>query len=169
MALAVFSVGLDACISVKPENLVRLGMSVQQVEALIGPSRGGMWRYESADGAVQIDFTESGAYDFIRIQRDEAGQTVEAWSSDGTPVQARFTRDPNGLLKKEWEHAVPPSSLPIVYQDSPAKVLKLYGQAPYMELHFAFPLKWFTTPPVPIVQQQGSPYRAMGWSALRAN
>jgi hypothetical protein len=148
-------------------------MSVQQVESLVGPSRAGMWRYEWADGSMTIDFSEEvGARSFHRVSRDEVGQTNEGWTSNGAPVQTRFARAPNGFLKKEWEHSVSPSSLPILYRDPQAKVLQLYGQAPYMELHFAEPLfghfrngkliAWFMTPQIPIVQWEGNRDRATG-------
>jgi hypothetical protein len=163
--------GAGACTAFKPENRVRLGMSVQDVEALVGPPRRGMWTYELPDGSMTIHFDESGVYEFYRNRRDDTGETTEGWLRDETPYQSRFVRQPNGFLRKEWQHSIPPSSLPIVYQDSQTKVVKLYGQAPYMELFFAEQLfghfkdgklvKWFTTPLVPIVQRERQQYRVM--------
>lgn len=150
---------LAGCGFLKPENRVRLGMSPQDVERLVGPVRHQKWLYWNADKSHRIDVHFEGDHvdlAFLVVTKDGV-QIVESSRNTGRDATRRVIKETD-LRKQE---IIAPSSLPLpAYGATSASVLKLLGVPQEAAIHYvAHPLygefengklvRWMTTPGPP--------------------
>ena len=155
----LLSMALGACSVFKPENRVRLGMTPEQVEALVGPPRLQAWQYRRPDETIEVQFRDCGAWMFNRWYRSASGEeTIQYWREDG-PLYGETFKPFQRPGAHELKTAVPPSQMPVLGCDPPAKVLKLYGPPSYMFMMYRVDpwrgsftdgkLDWWETGPLP--------------------
>jgi hypothetical protein len=136
-------------------------MTIEEVQALVGPPRNQMWRYEWPNEEMTVWFAEGRAWSFDRTLWDARGKTFQSWSHDDPHYATRFAKPVTGLAwTQEWEDQASTLPLPVAYGDSPDKVMKvcgppIHGRALCLAAVGQFRdgklIAWFTTPQPAVV------------------
>ena len=158
----LLSMTLGGCEALKPESRVRLGMTPEEVQALVGPPVSQEWFYRRPDDkpteVIEVRFIDDRVTRFSRHHEDASGYTTNrSFQEDGGYFGLDYQDDPNGPTIRE-SYPVSPSEMPVLKGDPPAKVVKLYGLPPSMfqsyridplsgEFENGKLIRWWTTPP----------------------
>ncbi len=111
-------------------------MTPEQVETLVGPPRSQSWTYRAPNETIEVEFRDGGAWMFNRWSRSASGEETNQFWRDDSPLYGETFKPFQRPLAHEMKTTVPPSEMPVLKGDPPAKVVRLYGPPSYMFMQY---------------------------------
>ena len=138
LAWSFVLIGVGACAPLKPEDRIRPGTPLAEVERIAGPPEVSSWTYTWGNETVLVQFTGEYVHYWMRTIRDANSEEFQAISSYKPYALERYRYKLNeaGALLGSGQ-VLPPWPQPVSLGDSRAQVLKLYGTPPEMSSSFA--------------------------------